>query len=116
MFFYSNQSHEYTYFIALHTQKRSIAFKSGNVCVCVCVCTCAQSCPTLCVFMDCSLPGSSVRGIPRQEYWSGLPLPTPEDLPLSEIQPLSLLSTELAGGFFTTSAKIKDDPLKYSND
>ena len=35
------------------------------VCVCVCVCVCAkslQSCPTLHDPMDCSLPGSSVRG------------------------------------------------------
>ena len=30
------------------------------VCVCVLV---AQSCPTICNFMDCSLPGSCVRGI-----------------------------------------------------
>ena len=28
----------------------------------LCVCVCAQSCPTLCDPMDCSLPGSSVRG------------------------------------------------------
>ena len=32
----------------------------------------AQSCPTLSDPMDCSLPGSSVHGISRQEYWSGL--------------------------------------------
>ena len=30
--------------------------------------------PTLCDPMDCSLPGSSVHGFFRQEYWSGLPL------------------------------------------
>ena len=36
-----------------------------------------QSCPTLPDPIDCSLPGSSVHGIPRQEYWSGLPLPSP---------------------------------------
>ena len=41
----------------------------------------AQSCPTLCNPMDCSLPGSSTHGISRQEYWSGLPLPSPGDLP-----------------------------------
>ena len=29
--------------------------------------------------MDCSLPVSSVYGISQQEYWSGLPFPTPED-------------------------------------
>ena len=28
----------------------------------------AQSCPTLCNTMNCSLPGSSVHGVPRQEY------------------------------------------------
>ena len=35
------------------------------VCVCVggCVCVHAQSCPTLSVPMDCSLPGSSIHGI-----------------------------------------------------
>ena len=31
--------------------------------------------------MDCSLPGTSVHGHPRQECWSGLPFPSPEDLP-----------------------------------
>ena len=42
----------------------------------------AQSCPTLSDTMDCSLPGSSVHGFSRQEYWSGVPLPSlcgPED-------------------------------------
>ena len=37
----------------------------------------AQSCPTLRNPMDCSLPGSSVHGFSRQEYWSGVPLPSP---------------------------------------
>ena len=32
-------------------------------CVCVCVCVHTQSCPTLRSPMDCSPPGSSVRGI-----------------------------------------------------
>ena len=34
----------------------------------------AQSCPTPSDPMDCSLPGSSVRGFSRPEYWSGVPL------------------------------------------
>ena len=37
----------------------------------------AQSCPTLSDPMDCSLPGSSSMGFSRQEYWSGVPLPSP---------------------------------------
>ena len=32
-----------------------------------------QSCPTPSDPMDCSPPGSSVHGIFRQEYWSGVP-------------------------------------------
>ena len=45
----------------------------------------AQSCPTLCDPVDCSLPGfyqaSPSMGFSRQEYWSGLPFPSPGDLP-----------------------------------
>ena len=49
----------------------------------------AQSCLTLCDPMDCSLPGSFVHGFSRQEYWSGLPFPSPGDLPNPEIEPWS---------------------------
>ena len=57
------------------------------MCVCVCVCVrererereiVAQSSLTLCDHMNCSPPGSSVHG---QEYWSGLPFPSPGNLP-----------------------------------
>ena len=41
-------------------------------------------------------------GFHRQEYWSGLPFPTPEDLPDPGIKPLSPASSALAGRFFTT--------------
>ena len=40
----------------------------------------------------------------RQEYWNGLPFPTPGDLPNPEIEPASLKSPALAGGFFTNNA------------
>ena len=39
-------------------------------------------------------------GFFRQEYWSGLPFPSPEDLPGPGIEPAPLMSPELAGGFF----------------
>ena len=42
----------------------------------------AQLCPTLCDPMDCSLPGFS-----KQENWSGLPFPSPGDLPDPGIEP-----------------------------
>ena len=41
----------------------------------------AQLCPTLCDPM--------AMGFSRQEYWSGLPFPSPEDLPDTEIEPRS---------------------------
>ena len=43
----------------------------------------------LCDPTDCSLPGSSVHGFPRQEYCSELPFPTPGDLPDPRIEPSS---------------------------
>ena len=43
----------------------------------------------------------------RQEYWRGLPFPTPGNLPNPRIKPTSLTSPELAGGFFTTGASWK---------
>ena len=63
-----------------------------------------QSCPTLCDPVDHSPSGSTVHGFSRQEYWSGLPLPPPGDLPDPGIEPKSLMSPALAGRFFTTSA------------
>ena len=39
-----------------------------------------------------------------QEYWSGLPFPTPGDLPDPGIEPVSLTSPALASEFFTTRA------------
>ena len=67
----------------------------------------AQSCPTLSDPMDCSPPGSFLSmEFPRQEYWSGLPCPPLGHLPDSGIEPESLQSPALAGGFFTTSATL----------
>ena len=39
-----------------------------------------------------------------RQYWSGLPFPSPGDLPNPWIKPTSLVSPALAGGFLTTSA------------
>ena len=37
--------------------------------------------------MDCSPPGSSVHRISQARYWTGLPFPSPEDLPDPGIKP-----------------------------
>ena len=43
-------------------------------------------------------------GFSRREYWSGLSCSPPEDLPNPGTEPVSLTSSALAGGFFTTGA------------
>ena len=40
-------------------------------------------------------------GFPRQVYWSGLPFPSPGDLPNPGMEPTSLMSPALAGRFFS---------------
>ena len=41
----------------------------------------------------------------KQEYWSGLPSPLPEDLVDPGMEPASLVSPALAGRYFTTEHK-----------
>ena len=62
----------------------------------------AQLCLTLC---DPWTPTHQSMGFPRQEYWIGLPCPSPEDLPNPEVEPESPVSPALAGRFFTTGGK-----------
>ena len=59
-------------------------------------------------------------GFFRQEYWSGLPFPTPGDLPKPGIEPRSPESPALSGRFFTTEPPWKSKcvyictPIVYS--
>ena len=53
--------------------------------------------------MDCSLPGSSVHGILHARILEWVAISS-RDLPDPGIEPESLASPALAGGFFTTSA------------
>ena len=47
-------------------------------------------------------------GFSRQESWSGLPFPSPGHLPNPGTEPAPLMSPELTGVFFTTSATWED--------
>ena len=47
----------------------------------------AQLCPTLCDPMDCTCQAPLSMGFSRQDYWSGLPFPSPGDLPNPGIEP-----------------------------
>ena len=50
-------------------------------------------------------------GFPRKEYWSGLPFPSPGDLPNPGIKTASPESPALAGGFSTT--ELPEKPKYY---
>ena len=91
---------------------------SQLVTLCQIRCLCAQSCLTFCNPMDWSPPGSSVHGFSRQEYWTGLPFPSPGDLPNPGIKPAS---PALAGRSFATRlpGKLQKDaglPQKLSGE
>ena len=67
--------------------------------------TCVLSGEQLCDPMVCSPSDSFVSvEFSRQDYWSGLPFPTPGYLPDSGIETKSLASPALAGGFFSNCA------------
>ena len=65
------------------------------------VCVCAklpQSCPTLCNPWTVSHQAPLSMGFYRQKHWSGLPCPSPGDLPNPRIVPGSLTSPALQTG------------------
>ena len=51
----------------------------------------------------------------KQEHWNRLPFPSSGDLPDPGIEPASLVSPALAGGFFTSSTPISTSQ-KHSQD
>ena len=58
--------------------------EGSHVCVCVCLCVLvAQLCLTLCDPMGCSLPGSSIHGIPQARIleWGAIPFSTGSSRP-----------------------------------
>ena len=74
------------------------------MCVSVCVCVYAQSCSTPRDPMDCrNIQVPLSMEFSRQEYWSGLLLPTPGDPPDPGTEPTSLVSPGLTGRLFFTT-------------
>ena len=47
-------------------------------------------------------------GFSEQEYWTGLPFPSPEDLPNPGTEPTFLTYPALADGFFTPSTTLHE--------
>ena len=79
--------------------------------MCICMCMHAQSCLTLCDPMACQAPLSME--FSRQEYWIGFLFPSPGDGPHPGVEPMSVASPALAGGFFTIAPPGK--PVRYSS-
>ena len=63
-------------------------------------CTLSRVCPFAAPWTAAPQAPPSM-GFSRQEYWSGLPCPSPGDLPDPGIELMSPMSPALAGGFFT---------------
>ena len=63
------------------------------------LCWVTQPCPTLYDPLNCSPPAPLSMGFPRQESWSGLPFPSPEDLPDPDFLPwqVDVFTTEPPG-------------------
>ena len=61
----------------------------------------AKSCPTLATPWTVAHQAPLSMEFSRQEYWSGLPVPSLGDLPDPGIKPAPLTSPALASGFFT---------------
>ena len=72
----------------------------------------AQPCLILYDPTDCSHQAPLSMEFSRHDDWSGLPLPTPGDLPDSGIEPMSPAAPALMGRFFTTESHGK--PLLLS--
>ena len=69
-------------------------------------CVCAKSLQsrlTVCDPVDVAGQSPLAIRFSRREYWSGLPIPSPGDLPYLGIESRSLNNPALAGWFFTTS-------------
>ena len=64
---------------------------------------CAQSRQLFATLWTVACQAPLSMGLPRQEYWSGLPSPTAGDLPQPGVKPTS---PALASGFFTTEPKL----------
>ena len=54
-------------------------------------------------------------GCSKQEYWNGVPCPSPRDLPNPRIESQSLTSPALAGGFFGTTWEARERIQPLSN-
>ena len=101
-----------------------------KTCVCVCVCVCAraraQSFSQVRLFVipwTIACQALMSMGFSRQECWSGLPFPSPGDLPAPGIEPTSpalqadsLLLSHQGSPYIKTSCNVKHNVMKLLQD
>ena len=91
------------------TPKRDPTPISSHTPPLLCLCTCAKSDVCDAMTVACQAPLSM--GFSRNYHWSGLPCPSPGNLSDPGMEPVSLMSTALAGRFFTSITTWEAPPL-----
>ena len=95
-------------------QQSKFLIKMLLCCARLCCAKLFQSCLTLPPLWTIAHQAPLSLGFSRQEYWSGLPSPSPGDLPNPGIEPASLMSPALEGGLFATSTTWEDHNTRHS--
>ena len=96
----------YSFQICLHDPSPLYVYLFSSVCLFykdVCMSAKSLVSDSFVTLWTVALQAPLSMGFSRQEYWSGLPCPSPGDLPNPETEPGSPASPTLAGVFFTTS-------------
>ena len=86
-----------------------------RVCVCVCVCVWLSWVQLFVISWTAVCQAPLPMEFSRKEYWSGLPFPTPWDLPNPGKEPMSLVSPALTGRFFPTAPPGKHLSLAHDS-
>ena len=76
---YRKKNQYYLFFCALKVTEKEVWIYT--------CCLVAKPCVTLCHPVDAAHQSPLSMGFPRQEYWSGLPFPSPGDLSNPGIEP-----------------------------
>ena len=71
--------------------------------MCACVLRCFSHVPFCATLWTVAFQAPLSMGFSRQEHWRRLLCPPPGDIPNPKMEPESLMSPALAGGFFTNS-------------
>ena len=98
--------------IGLTPHQKTLAASAWGMGKSFCLHACMLSHVRLFNPMNCSMPGSSVRGIFQARITDRLSFPPPGDLPDLVIEPVSPAAPALTGHFFTTELPRKPCSLK----